>query len=644
MTAVVTSVAVAVRGTGPLADAIRRAVPTDTAPGCAVDVVVQPRYDPAAVAAAGGTARAAGRAYLPVHVEPGRVAIGPLAEPAEPGCYLCLRSREETVRAVAPADHRALWDALDDGTLRPPTVPLGAPVCEAVAALVATELAAIGGRGPTRTSRAVLEVGTATLTVTRHAFLPEPLCAECGTAPDDGPDAGRLVLRQRPTARPDGYRVRDLAAEHDRLLATYVDSRAGLLGGVTVGDSGSLIFSVASGGGNGCPPFDGYGRTFDYRSTVTVAVAEALERYGGLRPRARRTAVRAAFADLGPDRAVDPVVLGLPRQPPGCGSADHSGGYRPDLVLDWVYAYSFQRGGPVLVPETIAYYGTHGHQIAYECSNGCALGGALEEAILHGIFEVAERDAFLLTWYARLPLPRIDPLTSNDPTNRLLVRRLEAATGCRIHVFDATMPEGIPSLFFALVDEADRPGFAKAYFGAGAHLDPERALRSGLLELGGGYRFMTSAMRDGPARAAALVADSDLVAEMADHSLTYADPASWPRAGFLYEREASRPMAEAFPVRHLPAGDVLVDLHHVVDRYLDAGLDVVVVDQTAPEHLAADLSCVKVLVPGTLPMTFGHRNRRADGMPRLHTVPVRLGYRAEPLRDEEINPYPHPFP
>jgi ribosomal protein S12 methylthiotransferase accessory factor len=53
---------------------------------------------------------------------------------------------------------------------------------------------------------------------------------------------------------------------------------------------------------------------------------------------------------------------------------------------------------------------------------------------------------------------------------------------------------------------------------------------------------------------------------------------------------------------------------------------------------------VKVIVPGTLPMTFGHGNRRIHGIPRLYTVPAELGHRAGVLTPADINPHPHPFP
>jgi ribosomal protein S12 methylthiotransferase accessory factor len=53
---------------------------------------------------------------------------------------------------------------------------------------------------------------------------------------------------------------------------------------------------------------------------------------------------------------------------------------------------------------------------------------------------------------------------------------------------------------------------------------------------------------------------------------------------------------------------------------------------------------VKVIVPGALPMTFGHHNRRIHGLPRLSEAPRHLGYRDQALLPHEVNPHPHPFP
>ena len=69
----------------------------------------------------------------------------------------------------------------------------------------------------------------------------------------------------------------------------------------------------------------------------------------------------------------------------------------------------------------------------------------------------------------------------------------------------------------------------------------------------------------------------------------------------------------------------------------------IVVNQTAPEHRAFGLHCVKVLIPGTLPLTYGHGRRRLRNLPRLLTVPHRLGHTDGPLSVADINQLPHPF-
>ncbi len=90
--------------------------------------------------------------------------------------------------------------------------------------------------------------------------------------------------------------------------------------------------------------------------------------------------------------------------------------------------------------------------------------------------------------------------------------------------------------------------------------------------------------------------------------------------------------------------DLTDDLTEMVRRLWRHELDVIVVDQTTPEHRASGFCCVKVIVPGTLPMTFGHDNRRIHGLPRLFEVPMLLGYRDQLLPSQDVNPHPHPFP
>lgn len=69
------------------------------------------------------------------------------------------------------------------------------------------------------------------------------------------------------------------------------------------------------------------------------------------------------------------------------------------------------------------------------------------------------------------------------------------------------------------------------------------------------------------------------------------------------------------------------------------------VDQTDPATRdRLGLHAAKVIVPGTLPMTFGHVNRRTLGLPRLLEVPARLGRVPTVRQHADLPLHPHPFP
>jgi ribosomal protein S12 methylthiotransferase accessory factor len=125
---------------------------------------------------------------------------------------------------------------------------------------------------------------------------------------------------------------------------------------------------------------------------------------------------------------------------------------------------------------------------------------------------------------------------------------------------------------------------------------------------------------------------------MEDHGLLYAAPEAERALGFLLHDD--RPRA-SFPERfgdHAPWGERRWPAwsRRLVEAVAEAGLDAIAVDQTTPEQAALGLVAARVLVPGALPMTFGHAARRLEGAERLARLLREAG--------EEANPWPHPFP
>ncbi|NGO74047.1 YcaO-like family protein, partial [Streptomyces boncukensis] len=172
--------------------------------------------------------------------------------------------------------------------------------------------------------------------------------------------------------------------------------------------------------------------------------------------------------------------------------------------------------------------------------------------------------------------------------------------------------------------------------GAGARPSFEGALRAALDEL---VCTLLAPPAYDQRRAARMLEDPFAVAGMGDHELLYAHPSAARRLGFLAAdapRVTLPELARARPWPH--RADLAEQVGELVRRYARDGMEVIVADQTRPEHRAAGLRCVKVLVPGTLPMTFGHAQRRIEGLPRVRTLPRTLGYRATALATEEANP------
>ncbi|MBF8184155.1 TOMM precursor leader peptide-binding protein [Nonomuraea sp. K274] len=547
---------------------------------------------------------------LPVRTELGRVVVGPLERPDGPGCRACVRIRAARVQ---PDARKA--EAVRARHTPGPSQWLTPLAADLVESLVASETAALAGDAEPRTANAVLEIDLATLEVTRHRFLPEPLCPECGDLPPDGPWEPDLRSRRK---LGDSPRTREI--ELDALLETYVDGRTGMIRPLKSGTQGGLTVASAMlpiRAGTGLEP--GVGRTRSYTASKRTAVLEALERYGGVSPGGRRTVVTSAYRDVA-GHAVHPDSFGTHPEE----NYDRPGfafrRFTEDTVCRWVWGYSFAKAQPVLVPENqVYYYARHlpgGEQpFVFEVSNGCALGSCLEEAILHGLLEVVERDAFLLTWHARREVPLLDPALARDPALALQAAAITAETGHRVLCFDTTAEHGIPSVWVMAVDaegRADRPATAHA---AGSALTLEQATMNALSELG---PLLADVIRRYPEerdRAEAMVRDPEQVLTMHDHSLLYAAPGAAGRLEFLTGR-ADGPKS-GFGASRFTGDDLTADLRVMADAVIEAGMDVVAVDQTTPEHLAGGFSCVKVLVPGALPMTFGHQYRRLDNLPRL---------------------------
>jgi ribosomal protein S12 methylthiotransferase accessory factor len=370
----------------------------------------------------------------------------------------------------------------------------------------------------------------------------------------------------------------------------------------------------------------GKGRT-DLQARVS-ALGEAIERYSAVW-RGDEPVHRAAYADLGPERAVHPAELLMfsDRQyerreewndDPANRLQIVPQRLREDRPIDWTAGWSLLRDQVRYVPSAYAWFGHPDLEHDFYCyadSNGNASGATREEAIIQGFCELVERDAVALWWYNRARRPAFDLGSLGDPYVDKL-RSFYAGHDRELWMLDITTDLGIPAMV-AVTHRTGHP-VQDVLVGFGAHFDAQIAAARALTEVN---QFLPAVIqRDAQGETVYLEDDVATLAWLREARVEnepwlVPDPAQPARTPASYPQPAHTDLAETVGL--------------CAERASAAGLDLIVVDQTQPD---LDLSVVKVIAPG-----LRHFWRRL-GPGRLYDVPSRLGWLDRPLAEDEMNP------
>jgi ribosomal protein S12 methylthiotransferase accessory factor len=359
-----------------------------------------------------------------------------------------------------------------------------------------------------------------------------------------------------------------------------------------------------------------------------VALAEALERYCGVFT--PRPAAVAAYATLD-EEALWPPALPLysARQyaRPGFPFAP----FEPRQALPWAWGHNLVTGRSLLVPQDAVRYGPAPSRLVHESSSGVAAHTSPEAAVLGATLEVVERDALMIFWLNRLSPPLAD-LTHHSHPFVAAVRGDVHRMGYELRLADLTTDLGIP-VMLAIATREDLEGPALV-LGAGASLDPVRAVTKALRELLGSLRSWQGVDWAGPERL-----EPDEVRELADHARAYHHPSWLSRADFLWSSDARSTLPLAAGDDSPPADQLAT----CVSRLTGAGLELIAADLTTPDIGARGLRVMRAIVPGAQPIGFGPTGLRLGGR-RLYTAPSAMGFTSTDTSEECLNPDPHCFP
>jgi ribosomal protein S12 methylthiotransferase accessory factor len=573
--------------------------------------------------------------------------IGPLFDPARPGCWRCLVAR---IRMNYVADTLA-----EERTgVVPVTATAAMPASStAVSNLAALELAKwIAGEWSSELTEHLVCISMRTLGQSEHRLVPRPQCPRCGEE-RHRPERARqrqptpLALRPRPRRElsDGGHRVASAAETLDR----YSDLVSPITGVVSrlerVSPPGETPIHAYSASHNWATNPDSVafirnslrtasgGKGTTEEAAKVGAMAEAFERYSGVfrGDEIRRT---ARMSELDGAIAPNEVMLFSERQLGERAEINARGDsfqmvpepFDPDLETDWsplwaptadefrwlptgLLYYTYSKSAPPTTPNRLAFFAD---------SNGCASGASLEEAALQALLELVERDAVATWWYneARRPTVAIDDLA--EPYLDELRVWLDAE-GRDLWVLDVTNDVGIPA--FAAVSRLREPRANQSenvVIGFGAHLEPRLGIMRAITEVN---QFFASLYGLG---------EDDLGKAFDPGAVEWWNTASTANKPYLQPAEDAAPRRlSEYPV--LTSEDLLAEVHTTVEMIEARGLEVLLLDQTRPD---VGFPVVKAVAPG-----LRHFWARL-GPGRLYDVPLGLGWLTEPHTEQELNPTP----
>ncbi len=299
-------------------------------------------------------------------------------------------------------------------------------------------------------------------------------------------------------------------------------------------------------------------------------------------------------------------------------------------VVSWFPMKDLTTGLEVYVPAQLIYmpFLKDRNIIAPNVSTGLAAHNNIYDAILNGLYEVIERDSFVLAWYQMLQLERI----AIDEDIRNFINEM-IRTKVEIQLFNMTTDLKIPSVL-ALGFFENEQG-RKFAIGSASRWTYGEAIKKAVTELVQsmiGSRVTEKFMRDKKYNSFKDITSFE------DHGWYYMNnPETWEIYNYLLSTK--REIKISFKEKNNRT--TVEKIKKIVELLANKKYNVCVKDLTTVDLKQLGYYSVKVIVPQLLPLS-GNYNYYFLGGERLFSVPETLGYKSRNYKD--LNPYPHPLP
>ena len=314
--------------------------------------------------------------------------------------------------------------------------------------------------------------------------------------------------------------------------------------------------------------------------------------------------------------------------------------FDPNKPIGWTQGHLLGTDTPVFAPALFVYSG-YNMRYEHECispiiSTGWATGPSWHWAVLRGICECIERDAFMITYLNRLHVPEIVVHKNIHPTIHTILDRVDWWQHCKLRAWNITLDIPVPTIVAAVQSSSNtEPALA---FGAATHPDPITALGKALLEAIHSWLWVRDSVY--PHYYDRVFApDWSDVLKREDHLGLAAQPDYQEHLSWLLSPQET---IDIYNIPTFPGNTTEEQLSNIISALQQVGLTGAVFDVTTPDVRQAGFHVASVLIPELQQLMFG--SIRMLGGKRLYQLPWRLGYIPQPTTEDNLNPIPHPFP
>ena len=243
-------------------------------------------------------------------------------------------------------------------------------------------------------------------------------------------------------------------------------------------------------------------------------------------------------------------------------------------ALHWIRGSWLGSSDPVWVPAlpTLrAFPVPFAERFCQVTSNGLACGLGLDDAAIRATLELIERDAFMLSWYCRLPGRELDVQGCLEPGTEEILQEI---AGCGAQIKLWLLDAGIPVPTVVCVARGDGLTWPGATLGLGTHPCLRTSIRKAILELGQTGPTLRNAMIKGDEPVPSAPGE---VQTFRQHALFYL-PAERNRAFDFLSNTSQPPLRVSAFKEASPAA--AAELAAALE---EAGVRVAIVDLTTPD-------------------------------------------------------------